>query len=188
MLAITSSPAKGALQVRPVCKDTDRAIVRELFRQEFYGNLPQNYPDEGLWEIYDSMETYDAFGAYLVFYHDRLLFLLEVHPPVQMDLAADYLSQPGTIGIYSFYSSREDHMNLPVFRACIDTLLNYPEVQRIVTRVNFVIPHDPRVSLLEKAGFRRLSKSPDKSAIYYCTQDSFPLFGNTASRLHSVCP
>ena len=187
MLAITSSPMKGILSVRPVCKVTDRAIVRELFRKEFYGDLPQFYPDEGLWEIYDSMETYDAFGAYLVFYHDRLLFLLEVHPPVQMDLAADYLSQPGTIGIYTFYFSREDPMNLPALRACIDALLATPSVERIVTRISFVTPRDSRVTLLEKAGFLRLSKSPDKSAVYYCNPDSFPLLNNTNSRLHSVC-
>jgi hypothetical protein len=179
---------KGTLTVRPVCKVTDRPIVRELFRREFYGDLPQLYPDEGLWEIYDSMETYDAFGAYLVFYHDRPLFLLEVHPPVQMDLAADYLSQPGTIGIYCFYSSREEPMNLPALRACIDALLSHSSVKRIVTRISFVIPHDSRVGFLEKAGFRRLSKSPDQSAVFYCTQDTFPLLGNNSnSRLHSVC-
>ncbi|HLZ89381.1 MAG TPA: hypothetical protein VKQ52_19135 [Puia sp.] len=178
---------KGSLIVRPVCKDTDRTLVRELFRQEFYGDLPQLYPDEGLWEIYDSMETHDAFGAYLVFYHDRLLFLMEVHPPVQMDLAADYLSRPGTIGIYSFYASRIEPMNLPALRACIDALLGHPTIERIVTRVSFVTPRDPRVDLLEKAGFRRLAKSTDKSAIYYCTQDTFPLLGrNTNSRLHTV--
>ena len=174
---------KGALSIRPVCKETDRTIVRELFRQECYGTVPLSFPDEGLWEIYDSMETEDAFGAYLIFYYDQPLFLLEVHPPVQMDLAADYLSRPGTVGIYSFYSHRHDPMNLPALRACIDAMLGYPFVQRIVTRLNFASDHDPRVALLEKAGFRRQTKSSDRSAIYYCTADTFSLFTkNTPNR------
>ncbi|GGA91385.1 hypothetical protein GCM10011511_13410 [Puia dinghuensis] len=173
---------KGPFSVRPICKETDRTIVRELFRQEFYGPLQLLYPDEGLWEIYDSMETDDAYGAYLVFYNDRLLLLLEVHPPVQMDLAADYMSKPGTIGIYCFYANRQDPMNLPAIRTCIDALLGYRSIKRIVTRVNFVGPQDPRVALLEQAGFRRLAKSPDKSAIYYCTQDTFSLLGKNQNK------
>ena len=173
--------------MRPICKDTDRALVRELFRHEFYGNRPQFYPDDGLWEIYDSMETEDAFGAYLVFYHDRLLFLLEVHPPVQMDLAAEHLSQPGTIGIYCFYASHDEQLNLLALRACIGSLLGYRSIKRIVTRVNFVSPGDSRVMLLEKTGFRRLAKSSDKAAVYYCNPDTFPVLGrNTSSRLHSL--
>ena len=173
MLSITSSLIRGDLILRPVCKDTDRGIVRELFRHEFYGSRPQLYPDEGLWEIYDSMETHEAFGAYLVFYHDRLLFLLEVHPPVQMDLAADYLSQPGTIGIYCFYAAPDDHQNAIALRTVVGALLGYRSIRRIITRINFVIPGDPRAQLLEKAGFRRLTKTPDKAAIYYCNPDTF---------------
>ena len=187
MLTITSSLMKGELSLRPICKETDRTIVRELFRQEFYGSRPQLYPDEGLWEIYDSMETNDAFGAYLVFYQERLLFLLEVHPPVQMDLTANLFSQSGTIGIYCFYASREDHMNLPALRACIDSLLHYPTIKRIVTRINFTSPGDPRVGHLEKAGFRRLAQSPDRAAIYYCNPDTFPVLGrNAGRRRHSI--
>jgi hypothetical protein len=131
------------------------------------------------------METHGAFGAYLVFDHDRLLFLLEVHPPDQMDLAADDLSQPGTIGIYCFYSSPDDHMCLPALRACIDALLNSQPTQCVVTRVNFVTTKDPRVILLEKAGFRRLTKSPDNAAIFYCNGDTFPILRKTASRRHT---
>ena len=187
MLTTTSSLMKGALSLRPICKETDRTIVRELFRREFYGDRPQPYPDEGLWEIYDSMETNDAYGTYLVFYQERLLFLLEVHPPIQMDLSADLFSQSGTIGIYCFYASREEHMNLPALRACIDSLLHYPAIKRIITRVNFITPGDPRIDLLEKAGFRRLAQSPDRAAIFYCDQDCSPLFGRSvATRRHSV--
>lgn len=178
---------KGALSLRPICKETDRTVVRELFRHEFYGSRPQLYPDEGLWEIYDSMETNDAFGAYLVFYQERLLFLLEVHPPVQMDLSANLFSQSGTIGIYCFYASRDEHMNLPALRACIDSLLHYPTTKRIVTRVNFISPGDQRVDLLEKAGFRRHAQSPDHAAIFFCNPDTFPLLGrNAGSRRHSI--
>jgi len=187
MLTITSSQPKGDIFLRPLCKATDKPVVRELFRREFYGTHPRIYPDEGLWEIYDSMETEDAFGAYLVYDQDRLLFLMEVHPPVQMDLAANYLSQPGTIGIYCFYVSNDDHMNLPALRTCIDSLLSYKSIQRIVTRISFVSPNDSRVTLLEKAGFRRLAKSPDIAAVYYCNNATFPLLGrNTTSRLQTV--
>lgn len=175
MLTITSSLKKSDLSLRPVCKDTDRAIVRELFCHEFYGSSPQLYSDDGLWEIYDSMETYDAFGAYLVFHHDRVLFLLEVHPPVQMDLAPEYCSRTGTIGIYCFFASSSDHMNLIALRAIIAALLDHRSIRRIVTRINFVTSGDPYVALLEKAGFRRLAKSPNTAAIYYCNSDTFPL-------------
>jgi len=187
MLSITSSLIRGDLILRPVCKDTDRGIIRELFRHEFYGSRAQLYPDEGLWEIYDSMETHEAFGAYLVFYHDRLLFLLEVHPPVQMDLAADYLSQPGTIGIYCFYASPDNHLNSTALRTVIGALLGYRSIRHIITRINFVTPGDPRTQLLEKAGFRRLTKTPDKAAIYYCNPDTFLIVGrNASSAMHAL--
>ena len=187
MFTLTVNPLNGAFSVRPVCKTTDRLIIRELFCKEFYGDLPQPFFDDGLWEIYDSMETTDAYGAYLVFYQERLLFLLEVHPPIQMDLSADLFSQSGTIGIYCFYASREEHMNLPALRACIDSLLHYPAIKRIITRVNFITPGDPRIDLLEKAGFRRLAQSPDRAAIFYCDQDCSPLFGRSvATRRLSV--
>jgi hypothetical protein len=78
-------------------------------------------------------------------------------------------------------------MNLPALRTIIDTLLLYPSINRIVTRVNFVTPGDPRVSILEKAGFRRQTDSSDKSAVYYCNPDTFPVFGkNTSLRIPSV--
>ena len=66
MFVLTTNPFKGALSLRPVCKSTDRNLVRELFRREFYDDLPQVYSDQGLWEIYDSMDTSGVLGAYLV--------------------------------------------------------------------------------------------------------------------------
>jgi hypothetical protein len=86
------------LVVRPVNKATDRPIIREIFRREFYGDNRLFYPDEGLWEIYDRMETNDVFGPYLITRGEQVLFLLEVHPPIQMDLIGEHLSAPGTIG------------------------------------------------------------------------------------------
>ena len=107
MFTLTSNPLQRDFAVRPVCRQSDRTLIREIFRKEFYGSVLQSYPDEGLWEIYDSMEANEeeVFGAYLVFYLDRPLFLLEIHPPVQMDLRSDYLTEPGTVGIYCFYTS-----------------------------------------------------------------------------------
>jgi hypothetical protein len=179
MLSITSSLINGDLTLRPVSKDTDRGIVREIFRHEFYGSRHQLYPDEGLWEIYDSMETHDAYGAYLVFDQDHLLFLLEVHPAVQMDLASDQLLQPGTIGIYCFYTATDDQMNLIGLKTVVSALLGYRSIRRIITRINFVSPGDPRPLLLEKAGFRRLTKSPDTAAIYYCNAPAEYFSANT---------
>src|SRR5277367_71613 len=88
MFTLTVNPINGAFSVRPVCKSTDRPIIRELFCIEFYGDQPQPFFDDGLWEIYDSMQTTtkEVFGAYLVYYREHPLFLLEIHPPVQMDL------------------------------------------------------------------------------------------------------
>jgi hypothetical protein len=98
-----------------------------------------------------------------------------------MDLAADFLSQPGTIGIYCFYASPEDHMNVTGLRTVVAALLGYRSICRIITRINFVTPADPRAHLLEKAGFRRLTKTPDKAAIYYCNPDTFLAPGRTIS-------
>jgi hypothetical protein len=175
MFTLTSSPLNGAFTARPVCKATDKPVIRELFRKEFYGNMLHSYPDEGLWEIYDSMEPNedDLFGAYMVFYRDRFLFLLEIHHPMMMGLSPD-LSGPGTIGIYTFYANPADPMNITAFRACISRLLD--SVDRVLTLPIYTIPADPRVTILAKSGFLRLSKSHDPKAIFGCTAQSFPIF------------
>ena len=173
MFSLTKQENNGTLSVRPVNKDTDRSVVREIFRREFYGNTKTRYPDEGLWEIYDRMETSGAFGAYLVSQYNHILFLLEVHPAVQMDLRGDYLSAPGTIGIYCFYHSCQETLNLPAVRTCIASLFNDPSIACILTTLNHIGAGDPRTTLLEKSGFRRLSENTDRNSVYSCTRDSF---------------
>ena len=187
-LTLALNPLNRDFAVRPVCKETDRPLVREIFRKEFYGSVLQSYPDEGLWEIYDSMEANeeDIFGAYLISYLDRPLFLLEIHPPVQMDLNIEYLSEPGTIGIYCFYTSATDPMNLPGFRACISSLLDHPDVDQIITTSNQIAPDDPRIAVLENSGFTRMPRGRDRSAVYRCTQISFPLLTENTSRLRHL--
>ncbi|MBS1661241.1 MAG: hypothetical protein JST68_09345 [Bacteroidetes bacterium] len=173
MFALTKHPEQGTLSVRPVNKATDRSLIREIFRREFYGNTKVQYPDEGLWEIYDRMETSDAFGAYLVSERNHILFLLEVHPAFQMDLRVEFLSKPGAIGIYCFHHSIQENINLPAFRTCISSLFNYPSIGSILTTLNHVAPGDARTMLLEKSGFTRISENTDRSAVYCCTRDSF---------------
>jgi hypothetical protein len=176
MFTLTANPLNGTFSVRPVCKATDRLFIRELFRAAFYGDQPQPFFDDGLWEIYDNMETTptDVFGAYLVYYHERPLFLLEIHAPVQMDVEETFLSPPGTIGIYCFYASPTESLNLPALRTCIGSLLDQPGIDRILTTITHPA-EDPRATLLEKAGCRPLPKSPSSPAVYTCTMESFPL-------------
>lgn len=180
MFALTKHPENGTLSVRPVNKATDRSLIREIFRREFYGNTKVQYPDEGLWEIYDRMDTTGAYGAYLVSEHNHTLFLLEVHPAVQMDLRVEFLSQPGAIGIYCFYHSFQQDINLPAFRACIASLFTYPSIGSILTTLNHVAAGDIRTRLMEKAGFTRISENTDRSAVYCCTRDSFNRTAQTA--------
>lgn len=188
MFTLTFNPLNRDFSVRPVCKETDRTLVREIFRKEFYGSALQSYPDEGLWEIYDSMETNEeeVFGAYLVSYLDRPLFLLEIHPPVQMDLLSTWLGEPGTVGIYCFYTSANDPMNLPGFRTCISSLLDQPGIDQIITTSNHMRCEDPRVGILERSGFTRLAKNRSQPVVYRCTQLSFPLLCDTSGRLTSL--
>ncbi len=176
MLTLTFNPLNGAFSVRPVCKATDRPLIRELFSAAFYGDLPQPFFDDGLWEIYDNMETTtkEVFGAYLVYFREHPLFLMEIHSPVQMDLTEPFLSQPGTIGIYCFYASPRESLNLPALRTCIGSLLDQPGIDRILTTITHP-SDDPRAALLERAGFRPLPKSPGRVVVYTCTMDSFPL-------------
>jgi hypothetical protein len=176
MFTLTVNPLNGAFSVRPVCKATDRPLIRELFCKEFYGDLPQPFFDDGLWEIYDNMETTskDVYGAYLVYHCDHLLFLLEIHSPVQMDLTETSLSLQGTVGIYCFYASPAESLNLPALRTCIGSLLDQPDINRILTSLGN--PADtPRATLLERTGFRLLPNSPDTASVYCCTTESFPL-------------
>jgi hypothetical protein len=188
MFTLTFNPLNRDFSVRPVCKDTDRALVREIFRKEFYGSALQSYPDEGLWEIYDSMETNEeeVFGAYLVSYLDRPLFLIEIHPPVQMDLLSSHLAEPGTIGIYCFYTSANDPMNLPGFRTCISSLLDHPGIDQIITTTNHMRYEDPRIGILEHSGFTRLARNRNQPVVYRCTQLSYPLLCDTSGRLTSL--
>jgi hypothetical protein len=173
MFTLTKHSANGTLSVRPVNKATDRSVIREIFRREFYGNNKVQYPDEGLWEIYDRIETNGVFGAYLVSQCNHILFLLEVYPAVQMDLRPEYMSQEGTIGIYCFCHSFQEILTVPAFRACIDSLFNDPSIRRILTTINYVPASDPRIMLLERSGFSRLSDYTDRQAVFSCTRDNF---------------
>jgi len=188
MFTLTANPLNRAFAVRPVCKATDRPTVRELFRKEFYGSVAQNYPDEGLWEIYDNMEANDAdvFGAYLVSFRDRLLFLLEIHPSFQMDLPASYLAREGSIGVYCFFASPDDPMNLPAFRTCISSLFDDPGIHQILTAISPVSRQDPKLDLLTRTGFQRLPGSLERSLIYHCTMETFPLFGGNVEKRTSA--
>ncbi|HMI60613.1 MAG TPA: hypothetical protein VK518_06890 [Puia sp.] len=173
MFTLTTKPACEVFAVRPVNKTSDRSIIRNIFRQEFYGDSPKLYPDEGLWEIYERIDTRDVFGAYLVCEGDTVLFLLEIHPPVQMDLAGEYLLQKEEIGIYCFFQSPGAAANLPALSACIDSLLNYPSIRRIITSLGYVTPNEPKAILLKKTGFERHPGSTDKLSIYQCNRESF---------------
>ena len=124
----------------------------------------------------------DVFGAYLVYYRDRLLLLLEIHSAVQIDLAETLLSQQRTIGIYCFFASPAESLNLAALRTCIGSLLDQPGIDRILTTVAYPA-EEPRVTLLERAGFQLLPKSPDSAAVYCCTTASFSLLKTPAGRL-----
>jgi len=173
MFALSTDPAYAAFAVRPVNKTTDRFVVREIFRREFYGDNSPVYPDDSLWEIYDHMETSGVFGAYLVCRGEQVLFLLEIHPPIQMDLTAEHFTDPNDIGIYCFFYSSDESIYLPAFQACIASLLDNPCINRILTSLNQSTGFDPRVGLLEKSGFRRLRGGSNKPSIYRCSRDSF---------------
>jgi hypothetical protein len=178
MFTLSSSSLHKDFTARPVCKKTDRPLVREIFRREFYGTASPSYPDEGLWEIYDSMEANetDVFGAYLVFFLHRPLFLVEIHPAVQMDLLSEQLGVPETIGIYCFFIAANDPMNLPGFRACIGSLLDTPGVDQLLTTTSHIRKEDPRVHILKHCGFIRLPQNRGKSDIHRCNSLSFAQF------------
>jgi hypothetical protein len=173
MFVLTSPPVYGTHLVRPLNKTTDRSVIREIFRREFYGDCRQQYPDEELWHIYDRMETNEVYGAYLVSRLNHILFLLEIHPTWQMDLPAEYLSQPGTVGIYCFYHSTQELVNLTALSACIASLLSYPGITRIVTLLSHVAPDDFRAALLRNTGFGQLTEGNDRTTIWCCTRESF---------------
>lgn len=188
MFTLSFNSLHRDFSVRPVCKDTDRPIIREIFRKEFYGSALQSYPDEGLWEIYDSMDPNEeeVFGAYLVSYLDRPLFLLEIHPPVQMDLVSTSIGEPGTVGIYCFYTSANDPMNLPGFRTCISSLLDHSGIDQIITTTNHMRYEETGIGILEHSGFTRLTGNRNQPVVYRCTQLSFPLLCDTSGRLTSL--
>jgi hypothetical protein len=191
MFALTTKLAQGHLTVRPVNKATDRPVIREIFRREFYGDNRLCYPDEGLWEIYDRMETNGVFGAYLVTRGEQVLFLLEVHPPIQMDLIAENLSAPGTIGIYCFGYCRDEAAVQDAFGTCIGSLFAYSAVTRILTSLSHVTAFDSRARLLECSGFRLLTTPTNKLSVYCCTRNGFMPHGPSvrSSALSSaICP
>ena len=173
MFALSTNPDYAAFSVRPVNKATDRLVVREIFRREFYGDNRLSYPDDGLWEIYDRMEIAGSFGAYLVCRGEQVLFLLEIHPPIQMDLTPDHFTGPGAVGIYCFTWSRDETIYYPAFRACIASLFAEPAITRILTTLGQASGYDPKARLLEKAGFTRQLATSGRSTVYCCTRENF---------------
>jgi hypothetical protein len=173
MFALTTNSDYAAFSVRPVNKATDRPVIREIFRREFYGDNRLSYPDDGLWEIYDRMEIAGPFGAYLVCRGEQVLFLLEIHPPIQMDLTPDHFTGPGAIGIYCFTWSRDETICYPAFRACIASLFAEPAITRILTSLGQASGYDPKARLLEKTGFTRQPAGSGRSTVYCCTRESF---------------
>jgi hypothetical protein len=188
MFTLAPNLAYKTFSVRPVDKTSDRIVVHNIFRQEFYGDSPKQYPDDGLWEIYERIDTRDIFGAYLVSEGDTVLFILEVHPPVQMDLSGEFLLQKGDIGIYCFFQSPGEAANLPALRACLDSLLISPLISRIITAFGHVTPDEPKAILLEKAGFEMLPVSTERLSIYQCTRESFSREASSLAGLQKASP
>jgi len=172
MLVLPSNPVNNGLSIRPVSKESDRPVVHQIFLQEFYGNNPKSYSDTGLWEIYDKMDTRGAYGAYLVYQAEHVRFLLEIYPPEMMYLA-EYSLQEHDISIYCFFLSVNETIDLPAVRACLDVLLNYPDVDRIITSFGSSGPDEPRAILLQKAGFLLRPESTERLSIYECTRETF---------------
>lgn len=172
MLVLPSNPVNNGLSIRLVSKESDRPVIHQIFLQEFYGNNPKSYSDNGLWEIYDRMETRGAYGAYLVYQDEQVRFLLEIHPP-EMVYLAEYSLQEHDISIYCFFLSVDETVDLPAVRACLDVLLHYPDVDRIITSFGSTGPDEPRAVLLQKAGFELRPESTERLSIYECTRETF---------------
>jgi hypothetical protein len=94
MFSLRTVSTYDAYTVRRVNKASDRFVIREIFRLEFHGDHFPAYPDDGLWEIYDRMDTHDAFGAYLVCRGEQVLFLPEIHPPKKVLVGNIIFSAP----------------------------------------------------------------------------------------------
>jgi hypothetical protein len=173
MLVLTSNPAYQAFSIRPVNKGSDGTIIRRIFRTELYGDDSKAIPDESLLNIYDKMENQDIWGAYLVLRGDHVLFLLEVHPPLQMDLTEEYPLRDNDIGIYCFFDSFREPDNDLALRACLETLLNRPDMTAVITSIGHGRPDEPKAILLRKAGFVQRPESTDTLSIYECTREAF---------------
>lgn len=174
MLALLSNPPYQTLTIRPVNKATDRTAIHRIFRQEFYGDDPRPCPEEEIWKIYDTLESRGIYGAYLVCRDDHPLFLLEVHPPLQLDIAGELTLQNTDLGVYCFFSSLREASNSTALKACLDSLLSYPGIRRIITTVGYASPDEPKVALLKKAGFVLRPESTVRLAILECTRTSLP--------------
>lgn len=174
MLALPSKPPYQTLTIRPVNKATDRTAVRRIFRQEFYGDDPRPYPEEEIWKVYDTLESKGIYGAYVVSRDDHPLFLLEVHPPLQMDTIREFALQDADIGVYCFFDSPRDNANIPALKACLDSLLRYPGIRRIITTLGYASPNDPKIALLKKAGFVLRPESTGRLSIFECTRSNLP--------------
>jgi hypothetical protein len=172
MLVLSPKPDYKAFSVRPVNKGSDSETIRQVFHKELYGDDPRRFPDESLLNIYDKMDTRDIWGAYLAFYNDHFLFLLEVHPPLQMDLPEEYPLEGNDVGIYCFSTSFDEPEKEPALSACLDTLLDHPGINRVVTSIGYTGPEDPKAAFLKKAGFTELTGSTDKLSVYECTRES----------------
>jgi hypothetical protein len=178
MLSFAVHTLLSGISIRPVKKSTDRLIIREIFRQEFYGMPNVSFPDDGLWEIYDHMETDGLFGAYLVFHLDELLFLLEVHPVAQMDLRLSDKIGTDDVGVYFFCHSQEIKLLLPALRACLISIFEGGAMKNIFTSVTRADPQDLRVRLIEQSGF--VLASDDKTTrgkVFSCNRKSLESLG-----------
>lgn len=171
MLVLPSNLSNNGLSIRPVSKESDRPVIHQIFQQEFYGGDPKSYSDLGLWEIYDRMDTRGAYGAYLVYQAEQVRLLLEVYPPEMMYLA-DYSLQEQDISIYCFFLSINEAIDLPALSACVDALLQYPDIHRIITSFSPASPDEPRATLLQKAGFVPRPESTERLSIYEYTRES----------------
>ena len=118
------------------------------------------------------METEGIFGAYLVYNKEELLFLLEIYPAVQMDLAGELPLQRGDIGIYCFFPSFYPAAIEMALKACLDALLNIPGIRRIITAIGHAKSGEPKVILLKRTGFEPLPDSTERLSIYQCTRES----------------
>ena len=178
MFHLQIDPAYAGISLQSVTLPKDTELILQHLKTEIYNPSWKLKPaPEPFEKSYTLLLRSLGSGAFFLFDHERILFMLEIGPMKKTNfgkyydvLSNDYYIQV----ILSFGDATLEPTAIRALQACLDGILLHTEVSRIVFPVFYNRPEGLLRRIVKGAGFVLLEDpmQPGKPAVYAYSQNS----------------